>query len=80
MKKDVAKWQTSPDAFSSPLMTPKAEHGSATPQQQRAADETRGKNEYTRSESIDQIPMLDAQHEGSSGMEKVADEMVRERR
>ncbi|KAL9138142.1 MAG: hypothetical protein Q9175_000659 [Cornicularia normoerica] len=80
VKKDVAKWQTSPDAFSSPLMTPRAEDGSVTPQQQRSIDETSGKSGHKRSESsIDQIPMLDAQHEGSSEMEKVADERVRER-
>ena len=81
MKKDVAKWQTSPDAFSSPLMTPKAENGSVTPQQQWFTDSTSGKSGHKRSESgIDQIPMLDAQHEGSSGMEKVADEGIRERK
>ena len=79
MKKDVAKWQTSPEAFSSPLMTPKAEDGSVTPQQQRGTDETNGKNGHKRSESsIDQIPMLDAQHEGSSGSEKFANEGVEE--
>ncbi|CAF9934176.1 MAG: hypothetical protein ALECFALPRED_005879 [Alectoria fallacina] len=81
LKKDVAKWQTSPDAFSSPLMTPKAENGSVTPQRQRNIDETRSKSVHKRSESsIDQIPMLDAQEEGSSGKEKVADETVRERK
>lgn len=81
LKKDVAKWQTSPDAFSSPLMTPKAMDGSVTPQQQRSTDETSGKSGHKRSESsIDQIPMLDAQHERSNGMAKAADERVRERR
>ena len=76
MKKDVAKWQTSPDTFSSPLMTPKAEDGSVTPQQQRSTDERSGKSES----SIDQIPLLDAQYEGSSGVEQFADEGVRERK
>lgn len=81
MKKDVAKWQTSPDAFSSPLMTPKAENGSVTPQQQRSTDETSSKSGHKRNaSSIDRIPMLDAQHEGSSGREKVGDEGVRERK
>lgn len=74
MKKDVAKWQSSPDA-------PKAEDGSITPQQQRITDETSGERRHKRSESsIDQIPMLDAQHEGSSGVDKVADERVRARK
>ena len=80
MKKDVAKWQTSPDVFSSPLMTPKAEDGSITPQQQRGTDGKSGTSGHERSESsIDRIPMLDAQHEGPSGMERVAVERVRER-
>ena len=80
MKKDVAKWQTSPDVFSSPLMTPKAEDGSVTPQQQRGTDEKNGTSGHGRSESsIDRIPMLDAQYEGPSGMERVAVEGVRER-
>lgn len=51
MKKDVAKWQTSPDAFSSPLMTPKAENGSVTPQQQWSNDETSSKSSHKRNES-----------------------------
>ena len=81
MKKDVAKWQTSPDVFSSPLMTPKAEDGSVTPQQQRGTAETNGTSGHERSESsIDRILMLDAQHEGPSGMERVAFEGVRERK
>lgn len=80
MKKDVAKWQTSPDAFSSPLMTPKAEDGSVTPQQRQITDSANGKSGHKRSESIDQIPMLDAQHEGSSETEKVTDEGIRERK
>lgn len=80
MKKDVAKWQTSPDTFSSPLMTPRAGDGSVTPQQQQIADGRSGKSKHKGSESsIDQIPMLDAQHEGSNGVGKVADEGVRER-
>ena len=51
MKKDVAKWQTSPDAFSSPSMTPKAETGSVTPQQQLSNDETSSKIAHKRKES-----------------------------
>lgn len=77
MKKDVVKWQTSPDAFSSPLMTPKAENGSATPQIQQDTDDKSGAHGHERSKSsIDQIPMLDAQHEGSSRTEYVPDEKV----
>ena len=80
MKKDVAKWQTSPDAFSSPLMTPKAEDGSVTPQQQRSTNEKDGEQGHKRSKSSIESFMLDAQQEESSAMEKVADERVRERK
>ena len=56
MKKDVAKWQTSPDGMVSPLMTPKAENGK------------RPLGEFTRSETnIDSIPLLDSQTRRSSG-------------
>ena len=80
MKKDVAKWQTSPDAFSSPLMTPKAGNGSITPQQQPDSDGNRGEHGHNRrGNSIDQIPMLDVQHESSTGMEKVAEQMAGQR-
>ena len=79
MKKDVAKWQASPDVFSSPLITPKAEGGSSTPQQQSCLDETAGQHGQERNEnSIDLIPMLDSQHEASSGTRRDANEQLRE--
>ena len=59
MKKDVAKWQASPDIFSSPLMTPKAEDGSATPQPQSMNGLNTGSGQKFWESSIDQIPLLD---------------------
>ena len=77
MKKDVAKWQASPEVFSSPLMTPKPQDGSITPQP-TATDN--GKSGHRRSEgSIDQIPLLDTQHEGSTGTEETTGEGLQER-
>ena len=61
MKKDVAKWQTSPDAALSPEMTPKAENGTH-PVLQPAEAGKEGEGEYAKSEtSIDKIPLLDHQ-------------------
>lgn len=71
MKRDIAKWQASPDAFSSPLMTPKAEIDPVTAQPQQDTDRKSGEQGHKRRESsIDQIPMLDAQYEGITGVEK----------
>lgn len=80
MKKDVAKWQTSPEVFSSPLVTPKAEGISATLLQQRSIDESSNNSERKESESsIDQIPLLDAHPAGSTGTDGVALEGFRDR-
>ena len=80
MKKDVAKWQASPEVFSSPLMTPKPQDGAATPQP-IGVDDPSNKNGHKRSEgSIDQIPLLDTQHEGSTATEKFDGGDVRERK
>ena len=80
MKKDVAKWQASPEVFSSPLITPKPQDGAATPQPMGLNDAS-SKNGHKRSEgSIDQIPLLDTQHEGSTGTENVISAGARERK
>ncbi len=82
MKSDVAKWQTSPEVFSSPLLTPRAENGSATPQQQRSPELTRISGHKSES-SIDQIPLLDAHSDKSnsaSGIDAALGEGVQERK
>ena len=61
LKRDVAKWQTSPDPTTSPIMTPKAET-ITTPRQ---LDEQPG---CARKPSIDRIPMLDSKPEGATGV------------
>ena len=58
MKKDVAKWQASPDVFTSPLMTPKTtEDGSLTPREPpQPSDGPKHKSDG----SLDKIPLLDS--------------------
>ena len=78
MRKDVAKWQASPDVFTSPVMTPKAtEDGSLTPRESaQPSDAPRHKSES----SLDKIPLLDSNvSEKSSGTDGSASEGLRER-
>lgn len=77
MKKDVAKWQTTPDGAISPTITPKAENGNGAPSQSgQQTDQDSTKSET----SIDKIPMLEAQSEMATGTEQAAQEGMRERR
>lgn len=69
LKKDVAKWQTSPDIVTSPEITPKTpgEIGSAPRLAQSVMDGTADEDEEKRRTSIDRIPMLDPlKNEGST--------------
>lgn len=80
LKKDVAKWQASPDVFSSPLMTPKAEVGSPTTLHPIDQIETINEGGHKRSSnSIDMIPLLDPQSQGSTGTNGAGIEGVRGR-
>lgn len=78
MKKDVAKWQASPDVFTSPLMTPKpTEDGSVTP---REATQPNFEPRHKSESSLDKIPLLDSNaSERSSGTDGSASEGLRER-
>lgn len=81
LKKDAAKWQASPDAFSSPLMAPKAEGGSpTTPHPMNQTETSNNGGHKQSSNSVDKIPLLDPQSQGSTGMNGVGVEGVRERR
>ncbi|KAH9211236.1 hypothetical protein DL95DRAFT_190106 [Leptodontidium sp. 2 PMI_412] len=78
MKKEVLKWQNSPDMMTSPLMTPKAD-GSA---ELGAVLESDGEEKsHARSSSVDRIPLLNEQI-GSSGMDMDggAKDVARERK
>ena len=77
MKKDVAKWQASPDISTSPLMTPKNQDDSARVQP-KGLDEPSSNHKRSQG-SIDHIPLLDVSHEGPTGSETAGRESVRER-
>lgn len=85
LRKDVAKWQSSPDLTTSPLLTPKPEDGAATPQPLSSAvaavmDELVNGGEHKRNSSIDGIPMLDTNVGGSTGLDSGGADGARERR
>ncbi len=79
MKKDVAKWQTSPETFSSPMMTPKAEDDSTTPQV-KDNESNNGNGHRRGGSSVDNIPLLDTQTGGSIETERAAGDSLRERK
>lgn len=60
LKKDVAKWQASPDIITSPDLTPKIPDEATTPV---AHSSEKVEGEWRK--SIDGIPMLDSKTEGS---------------
>lgn len=69
LKKDVAKWQTSPEHPMSPLMTPKLDAGVQPPAQFTgepaiALEDTIDEKKGQRMESIDRIPMIDSKQNG----------------
>ena len=72
LKKDVAKWQTSPEPVTSPAITLRAE-GKASSLQTHESGTLHEKNDHSRKPSIDQIPMLDAQNEGAAAIEEKAE-------
>ncbi len=80
LKKDMAKWQTSPENAISPLMTPKLEEDVA-PLAQVFGDGA-SPVEDKRRESIDRIPMLDSKQDGSAHfpMDGKNPEVVRQRK
>ena len=76
LKKDVAKWQTSPDVAGSPTMTAKGED-SGIPAQSLSMEPALG--EEKRKSSFEKISLLDGKSTGSTGMEGGSEETVRER-
>ena len=79
LRKDVAKWQNSPDP-TSPLMTPRFDstsHMAATLFDQQVPQES----DHSRSKSIDKIPPLESEAATASGIEKTASEStIKERK
>jgi hypothetical protein len=76
MKREVQKWQNSPDMMTSPLMTPKAD-GSAELVAMLEAD-AEGEKSHSRSRSVDKIPLLN--DVGSTGIDGGARDVAKERK
>lgn len=68
MKKEVAKWQNSPDVMSSPLMTPNIDN----------SRESGGSDSAGKRNSVDLIPLLHA--EGATGIDGGARDVTKERK
>jgi hypothetical protein len=89
MKREVAKWQNSPDMMTSPLMTPRtdgsAELGKALDAAADAEVRTPGESGsgsslgHSRSRSVDKIPLLDREG-AATGLDGGAKDVARERK
>jgi hypothetical protein len=79
MRKDVAKWQNSPDMMTSPLMTPKVDGGSELGAALDAEIALKEGDSHGRSKSLDKIPLLNDMS-GSSGIDGGARDVARERK
>lgn len=78
MKREVQKWQNSPDMMTSPLLTPKVDGGAEL----GAVLECDGGNErddHSRSKSVDKIPLL-SESGLSTGIDGGAKDVAKERR
>lgn len=73
MRREVQKWQNSPD-MNSPLMTPRADGGGELGAVLEAEP-----NGHTRSRSVDKIPLL-SDMGGSTGIDGGAKDVAKERR
>lgn len=80
LKKDVTKWQISPDVFNSPQMTPRAEAGYLTDQAVKTEEAGNAEGHKRSEDSIDKIPLLDSQTKTKTGTDWAAVEGIRERK
>ncbi|TAQ85407.1 hypothetical protein B7494_g6265 [Chlorociboria aeruginascens] len=82
MKREVQKWQNSPDMMTSPLITPKPEEAKelAALSLDEVADEDKGG--HLKSRSMDKIPLLSEEMGvgGSTGLDGGARDVARERK
>ena len=80
MKKEVLKWQNSPDMMTSPLMTPKIDGGAELAALLEGdLDSPAMDKGHGRSRSVDKIPLLSEQV-GSTGIDGGAKDVARERK
>ncbi|KUJ21133.1 uncharacterized protein LY89DRAFT_609579, partial [Mollisia scopiformis] len=78
MRREVQKWQNSPDMMTSPLMTPKVD-GGAELGALIGDPALEGGKTHSRSRSVDKIPLLNDQI-GSTGIDGGAKDVARERK
>ncbi len=76
MKREVQKWQNSPDMMTSPLMTPKIDGGAELGAVMERAE---GEENHSRSRSVDKIPLLN-ESGLSTGLDGGAKDVARERK
>jgi hypothetical protein len=90
MKREVQKWQNSPDMMTSPLMMPKVDGGVELNKAMEAQDISLGESAtanntpgpgHGRSTSVDKIPLLSEDRPGgSTGLDGGAKDVARERK
>ncbi|PQE04181.1 f-box protein [Rutstroemia sp. NJR-2017a BVV2] len=76
MKREVQKWQNTPEMITSPLMTPKTEGGELANDD---SGESKKPRVHSRSTSLDKIPLLNEQP-GSSGIDGGARDVAKPRK
>jgi len=74
MRREVQKWQNSPDMMTSPLMTPRMDAGGDP-----VAGSGNGVDSHSRSRSVDKIPLLN-DIGGSTGIDGGAKDVAKERK
>ncbi|RDW84529.1 putative Integral membrane protein [Coleophoma cylindrospora] len=79
LKKEVAKWQNSPDMAHSPLMTPKVEGVTDLGAVAGSDTDAEGSIGHSRSRSIDHIPLLNGES-GATGLDGGARDVAKERK
>jgi hypothetical protein len=87
MKREVAKWQNSPDMLISPLLTPRTEGGGelgstidAQADKELARGNSSGESTYRKTRSVDNLPMLDKIGVAATGLDGGAKDVARERK
>jgi len=75
MKREVAKWQNSPD-MTSPLLTPRSD---ASAQMGATIDGEVDRKEHSQARSVDKIPLL-SEIGGATGIDGGAKDIARERK
>jgi hypothetical protein len=79
LRRDVQRWQNSPDMATSPVLTPKDGNGSSELAKQ-LADEGVFVKGHGRSSSVDKIPALNEDEGEATGLDGGAKDVARERK